>query len=435
MKFDIFLAALQARYRLFLLIVGLTVLAATVVSLIMPKTYVATVSLLIDARDEQTLGNRATMSERERLGYIQTQIDILTGTQVARQVAKNLGLADKPTLQAKFLDETDGVGNIDDWLGQRLSKLVKVDTTQSSVVRLSFIAEDGDFAAQVANAFAQTFIETTLKLRTEPARQASVWFDEQVAGLRQNLELAQRRLGEFQQEKGIVATDERYELETARMVDMANQSARIQGRGEDAIGGNLARAEARLRELSVEYGLRHPQYLQQKALVESLREKMITTPRQRDANGNRIAGGLGGALEAQRERLLKLKVVRGELAMLLYDVEIAQRTYDGAMQRLMATRLESRARQTSVSLLDPATAPNKPFRPKVALNIAMALVGGLALGLCVVYLLELRDQRVRRADDLTADPEVPLLVMLSRWEPIRPALTAPSRPYRLPKTT
>lgn len=433
MNFALFVAALRARLRLFLLIVGLTVLAATIVSLLMPKTYVASVALLIDARDEQSLGGRPSMSERERLGYLQTQVDILTGSQVARLVASRLALADDPKTQAQFTRETGGVGEIDDWLGHALLQQVKVDTSQSSVVRLTYSDEKAAFAARAANAFAQAFIDITLKLRTEPARQASLWFDDQVAGLRQNLVTAQRRLAEFQQEKGIITTDERYDLESARLVELANQAARTQGRREDAVGGSLLRAEARLRELSVEFGERHPQYLQQKALVDSLREKLISTPRWRESNAA-SRSNLMETLEAQRERLLNLKVARGELAMLSHDVDIAQRSYDAAMQRLMATRLESRASQTSVSLLEPATVPAKPFRPRIALNIALALVAGLGLGLSVVYLLELFDQRVRRGSDLASDPDIPLLAVLSHWAPARPALTAPGSgsPYRLP---
>jgi uncharacterized protein involved in exopolysaccharide biosynthesis len=434
MNFTLFLAALGARWRLFLLIVGLTVTAATVVSFLLPKTYVATAALLIDARDEQSLGGRAALSERERLGYLQTQVDILTGTQVARLVASRLALADDAKTRALFAKETGGVGDIEDWLGQALLQQVKVDTSQSSVVRLTYSDESAAFAARAANAFAQAFIDITLKLRTEPARQASLWFDDQVAGLRQNLVLAQRRLAEFQQEKGIITTDERYDLESARMVELANQAARTQGRSEDAIGGSLMRAEARLRELSVEYGERHPQYLQQKALVDALREKMISTPRFRE-NSAGSRSNLMETLEAQRERLLKLKVARGELAMLSHDVDIAQRSYEAAMQRLMTTRLESRANQSSVSLLEPATVPAKPFRPRIALNIALALVAGLGLGFSVVYLLELFDQRVRRGSDLASDPDIPLLAVLSHWESARPAaLTAPGggNPYRLP---
>ena len=94
----------------------------------------------------------------------------------------------------------------------------------------------------------------------------------------------------------------------------------------------------------------------------------------------------------------------------------AQRTYDDAMQRQMASGLESRASQTNVSILDAATVPNKPTRPRVALNIALSVVVGILLAMTVVYLLEMFDQRVRWLSDLDSDPQVPLLGVLNKWD-------------------
>jgi succinoglycan biosynthesis transport protein ExoP len=52
-----FLLALRARFGVFVLVLTATVLAAAVVSFLLPKTYKATVSLLVDAKDEQSLNN------------------------------------------------------------------------------------------------------------------------------------------------------------------------------------------------------------------------------------------------------------------------------------------------------------------------------------------------------------------------------------------
>lgn len=423
MKSDLFFSALIARYRLFLLIVAATVAAATAVSLVLPKTYIATVSLLMDARDEQSLRDRVGPPERERQGYLQTQVDILTGHQVARRVVAELKLASDPLRQAAFEADTGGTGSIEDWLAQKLLKEVKVDTSQSSVVRLSFASPDAQFSVQAANTFAQVYVDTVLKLRTEPNRQASVWFNEQLKALRGNLEQAQKRLAQYQQEKGIVSVDERYDIETARLGDLANRVARNQGTAQDPTVGELARAEARLREMSGELGVMHPDYLHQKTLVNGLREKLASDTRSA-ASDDQLVGTrnharnsrLMAAMEAQRDRVLQLKVARSELAVLGHDVELAQHTYDAAMQRQMASGIDSQASQTNVAILDAATLPNKPARPRIALNIGLSVVVGILLAMTVVYLLEMFDQRVRRLSDLDGDPQVPLLGVLNKWD-------------------
>ena len=64
--------------------------------------------------------------------------------------------------------------------------------------------------------------------RVEPARQSATWLDEQSKVLRVNLEQAQSRLSKFQQEKGIVVSDERLDQETARYNALITQLALAQ---------------------------------------------------------------------------------------------------------------------------------------------------------------------------------------------------------------
>ena len=87
MNLNLFFSALRARFGVFALVLLTTVLAATVVSLLLPKTYRSTASLLVDAyKDEQSL-TTVLIPQRERINYIQTQMDIITSKRVAQSGA------------------------------------------------------------------------------------------------------------------------------------------------------------------------------------------------------------------------------------------------------------------------------------------------------------------------------------------------------------
>src|SRR5258708_7630758 len=92
------LLALRARLRIFFLVLAITVVAAAAISLVMPKTYRASVSLLVDAKDEQSLSGSgpplAFNMPAERMSYLQTQADIVGSRKVALAVVRNLGLAE-----------------------------------------------------------------------------------------------------------------------------------------------------------------------------------------------------------------------------------------------------------------------------------------------------------------------------------------------------
>ena len=61
-----FILALGARRKAFFVALVATIVTAIAVALIVPKKYVATASLMMDARDEQTMSRRAAVAARAR---------------------------------------------------------------------------------------------------------------------------------------------------------------------------------------------------------------------------------------------------------------------------------------------------------------------------------------------------------------------------------
>jgi chain length determinant protein EpsF len=462
MSLQLFFAALRARFGAFCLVLAATVLAAAAVSLALPKSYEARALLLVDAsREEQSLSN-VLVPPRERIGYMQTQTDILTSERVAHRVVRDLGLAQDPALREAFA-EADGTGSIEIWLAETLRKKLEVETSQSNVIQLGYASPDPGFSARVVNGFAEAYVDTMLELRVEPTRRAALWFDEQLKSLRANLEDTQQRLTRYHRQEGIISADERYDVENARLAELSAQLVKAEEQTIDlrtrerqaraalgdgglarlpdvlaseavrALKADLARGEAALGELDTQYGPRHPQYLRRSAEIRELRARLA-------AEAGRVVAGianarrqaeqrqtqLAAALAAQRAHLLEMKASRNQLAVLTRDVETAQRTYETALQRAVVSQVESRASQTNVALLNPAVAPRKPSRPKVVLNIALALAAGTLLGAGLVVLLEMFERRVHTRGDLIEGTGVALLGELSAWRPARGRLARPS---------
>jgi len=447
-----FLLALRARFGVFAISLIATVVAATVVSFLLPKTYRATTSLLIDAKEEQSMSNvPPSFYPQEKLSYLQTQVDIIMSQRVARRVGQDMKLAQNPEMQAAF-KKTGGEGTIEDWLAENLLRKLKVETSQSNIINVSFSSSDPRFTARVADAFARAYVDTMLELRVEPTRQAAEWFDEQLKSLRANLESAQAKLTNYLQREGIVSADERLDVDSTRLAALSDQvvkaqeqtsqwNARERQAREFLKSGSLDRlpdildnpfiqrlktdlhqGEAKLRELAAQYGSNYPQYQRQLSENGSLRQKL-------DAEMKKVVAGIENsarqsrqreadvtnAMAAQRARLLELKENRNEFTVLRRNVESAERAYDTAMQRHVVSQVESRASQTNVTVLNAAAVPGKPTQPKIALNIALSVVVGTMLGVAIVLLMEMLDRRVRSRSDL--DLGVPLLVVLDTWRP------------------
>ena len=449
-----YILALGARRKAFFVALIATIVTAIAVALIVPKKYVATASLMMDARDEQTM-SPARLTPRERATHLQTQVDLLMSNRISTQVARDLKLAQRPGVREAWEQDTGGLGSIDEWIAEGLREKLEIDTSVSSLVLVGFSSDDPKFAAEVANGFAKAYLDTVLQLRTEPTREAAKWFDEQLKTLRTQVTQAQSRLNSYQKQKGILAEDARLDVESTRLAELSTQLMVARNATYDALSRykqatevvesgvspeaipdvlsnahlnalkvDLSRIEGRLEQESAVLGPNHPQYLRTTAEVQALRERLKSETRKLVAGlGNAVQqsrkreADLQTAIEAQNQRLLNVKDYRIDMAAMTRDIEAAQRSYDAVLTRYMTNKIDATANTTNVMLLSPASEPIKPVHPKVGLIAGLSVVLGLLLAAGIVYVLEMLDRRVRSRYDLESRLAVPSLGRLSKWQP------------------
>jgi chain length determinant protein EpsF len=456
MNLQLFLSALRARFRIFALVLIVTVVAAVAASMLMPKTYKATMSLLLDpAREQQslTMPDSYTPPRERAVGYLQTQMGIIKSDKVARKVVQDLRLAERPKVRESF-ERSEYQGPIEEWLAQGLLRGLKVETSQSNIINITYSSGDPKLAADVANAFGTRYIDTVLEFRVEPSRRTALWFDDQLKSLRASLEQAQAKLTAYHQQHGILSADERLDVGSSRLAELSAQVMRVQDTTLDLktreqqareamqagslaslpdvlanpaiqrLNADLQAGEARLQELAGQYGPRYPTYQRQLADNRAMRERLEAEMRKvvagivnaRNQSSQREAE-LRAAMAAQHARLLQMKHGRNELAVLARNVETAQRTYEAAAQRAVISQVESRASLTNVSVLDSAVTPLQPASPRMGLNVALAIVVGTMLALGIATLIEMFDRRVRSGYDLANEYNVPVLGALNTEQP------------------
>lgn len=468
MSFTQVFQILLARWKIAVAVLVVTVGAAYGVSILLPKSYTATTTLIVDFQGMDPITGAVINAQQLLPGYMATQVDIIKSHAVAVRVVDDMKLTESPDLRESYQESTEGKGNIRDWTADLILTGLSVEPSrQSNAIWVGYTSADPDFAAQTANSFARAFMATNLELRTEPARQNAAWFEEQLKGLRENLEKSQAKLSAVQQAKGIFASDaQTRDLENAKLAELSSQlvlaqahvseaqshqqellDARAAGRSLESlpeiIGNSLvvnlktsiASSEAKLADLAHREGRNHPEYLSAKAELESLREKLkfeiehvvnginteLTIAKQREAR-------LRATIAAEKQKVLELGSQRDEVAVLTREVESAQRSYDEAMLRFTQTRLQGEANQTNIAILNPAVPPLEPSFPKVLLNVALAGMLGLILALLAALGLEMMDRRVRGIEDLEFALDLPVLGLLPGGDGGRPQLKGPSVP-------
>ena len=446
MSFARLFSILRARWW-----VGLSVLVASVVitflvCLALPARYTAVASVLIDGKPDPLTS--ALTGGTGGPAFVATQIDVIQSDRVGTRVVRDLRLTENPLVQSQWQADTKGQGSIEAWLSDSLRRSLEVAPSSlgSNIINVSYRAQDPRFASALANAFVQAYIATSLELRVDPARQYSTFFDTRSKEARDALERAQSKLTDFQREKGIIVTDERMDIENSRLGELSSQLVALQsvatesGSRAKAAGGSadqmsevlnngvisgmkseLAHSEAKLQELNSRYGENHPQVIELKANLAELRQRM-------NAEIARVTGGfkvsnsinrqreseLRGALDAQRATVLRLRNVKDQGAVLMRDVESAQRAYDSVLTRLTSSSLESLSTQSSAFALSQATPPVASSFPKVFLSVLAAAVIGTLIGVILMLLMEILDRRVRVGEDVTETLGLPIIGVIPR---------------------
>ncbi len=438
-----FLLILRARWMIALLAFALTVATTVAVSLYLPKQYTASAAVVLDVRSPDPVSG-LMLQGMMGSGYMATQVDIINSDRVAQAVVKNLRMESSPAVQAQWQEATQGKGLLRDWLAAALQKSLDVKPSrESNVININYTGADPEFAAAIANAFAQAYMDVNLDLRVAPARQFATFFEEQTKTARGRLEAAQQALSDYQQANGITSADERMDFETAKLNETSSQLTGVQALTTDSqskrqnskadtvaevmqsplinsLKADIARLEARITETSGNLGKNHPQIQRSEAELATLKSQLDAEIRKITASidttyqvGKQREAQLQGALAAQKARVLELNKQRDELNVLRRDIESAQRAFEIVSQRASQTNIESQTNQTNIAVLNPAIAPPAPSKPRVLINVLVSMFLGTLFGVGLALLLELMNRRVRSTDDLVEALELPVLGAIS----------------------
>ena len=448
----IVLRARRVSALLTLLIVASVVVGVTFA---LPKRYTAEAVVLLDVKSTDPIAG-IVLPGMSSSTYMSTQVGVIQSQRVLERAVKDLRLDQDPKFREQWLDATQGRGDLNTWLVSLLSPSLQIRPTRdANLISVSFTAREPDLASALTNAVVKAYIATSVDLRVEPAREYSSFFDERAIKAREALESAQSRLSAFQRERGIVATDERLDTESTKLSELTSQMVALQAVADESsskqrqssrtadtmqevlsnplilsLNGDYARQEARLNEMMVRLGGSHPSVVELKASMAQLRSRIVT-------ESQRVITGLGtnnsvnvarlrqlqGDIDAQRTKLLKLKVERDEAAVLQRNIASAQQTYDTVTTRFNLTNLESQSTQTNVSVLKNATPPLLPSGPRALLNTLAGLVLGALLGIAMALVRERIDPRLRSDEAIFQRMGQPLVGHLPVWtRPENPGL-------------
>jgi len=455
--------ALKYRFLIIGCFLGALVIGATL-TLLMTPIYTAQATLQIDREaariiESEDVAPRENMMQGEE--FFQTQYGLIRSRSLAERVIESLGLASSDgTLEAMGVEAPEAGGTASAQAALRRAaalKAIQENLTVSPVRGSRLVAVGYDnpnpvVAARIANGFAENFIQANLDRKFESSSYARQFLEERIAQTKERLESAERQLVAYAANQQIINVGEPSEgaasggatesLTSSNLVALNAALART--RAERVAAEERWRSASNAALMTLPDVLQNPtvqRLTEQRALLDAEYQQKLSIyqpdypemvqlkARIDEADGQiqTIAGNIRTSIRSQyeiaasQERSLQAQVNRltGDVLdlrdrsiqynILQRELDTTRTLYEALLQRYKEVGVTGGVTANNISIVDLATPPLKPSKPNLLLNMVLAALLGLGLGVLAALVLEALDETLATPDDVEKKLGVPVL--------------------------
>lgn len=454
--------AMRWRYAILGSVVA-CVLIGLVVTLLMTPKYTATSTVEI-ARESnkvtsfQAVEREASIADQE---FYQTQYGLLRARSLAERVATRLNLVNDPAFFKMYRAQDAANPAFQTINGryaaagraerQRIAGKVLLDNLAidperlSRLVNIAFTSPDPQFAAKVANAWAENFIQSNLERKGQATSYGLAALQRELAQQKAKLDESQRQLVAYASaeriinlppqgaggERSLVADDlaainAALAEATADRIKAEAQNSQAGRGGASALAlanttiGGLRQRRA---ELAAEYERMMAQFTPEYPAAQAIRSQINDLDQSIRREEQRVNNSLNSDYRQAlaRENQLKARVDelksgyldmrRRSIQYNIYQQEVDSNRalYDGLLQRFKEIGVAGDVGVNNVSIVDAADVPKKPSSPRKMLNLAVSVLAGLLLGVALALGLEQIADSIEDPTELERRLGLPLL--------------------------
>ncbi len=391
--------------------------------------------LALDARKVQVLPLDTVVSRLpQESPVLRTELDVIASRGMAERVLEKMGEAAPPdaerSLRSRLFGTSDAAiedpgrrAAVDDLLdGLRVS-----NDGRSFTIVIAYNHVDPVRAADVANAFAEVYLEQITAAQTSATRDAGEWLGRRLDALRRRLEISENNVQAFRRSAGLIEaggatlqeqrlnalTAELASARTARAAAEARFSAALDPTGGDVrtdlfdgpalqtLRRDLAAAERALDEIERSGALKSPE-------IPALRWRVASIGRQIVAEIARMRAALAdeaeiarrkesdlaaAAAEAERE-LGRVKAAGVQLDQLEREARADRTLYESFLTRYKQTVEQEGLSAPEARIISRAEPPRTPSTRRMPV-VVLAIGAGAGLGVALAFLQDRLDRRIR----------------------------------------
>jgi succinoglycan biosynthesis transport protein ExoP len=439
----------------------IVVIATMVGTLTMEPVYRGTVSVQINKENPQVMDFKEIFSVNMwDQDYYQTQYKVLESRSLANRVIQNLKLSEHPEFQARpessiqklkkgLLNPVFGLFTF--WekspsqkdsaetkkqtalINQFLSRLKIEPVRNSRLVKIHFDSNYPELCAQVPNTLASLYIQQNVEGRFIATEQVREWLSRQLEDLKAKVERADEALQDFGSKHDIISLDEKENVTVQRLNELNESLTKAEAdrmakealykqtkdRNFDSLPPILEnklivdmkqahiQLEAQYMKLSGTFKPDYPEMVRLKSQMESLQKRMeleigkIVAGIRNDYDlSARKETLLRHAFDQQKARVMEMKERSIQYNILKREADTNRELYKGLLQRMKEAGVAAGFTVSNIQVLDKAEVPARPYKPNKQLNLLLAVVVGLFLGVGLAFFFEYLDNTVKTPEDI-----------------------------------
>ena len=374
--------------------------------------------------------------------FYATQVEIITSRDMARRVIKRLALHDDP--------EWTGVADLPLALSKLVSATLRKDT---GIIEVSVTGPDPRKAVDLANAFAQEYVQRNIDLGSAAVAQVVADLQKQIEPIRHEIELAEKLRYGIAEEQQLFAPENEKEIYGETLKTFQNELTEVQIGLTEAVGVITALEDIRrsggdpltIRQIGENPGVR-TLVEQQNILakdVEGLRVKYRPGASELKETESQLARvredlakqivSIEGQFRAEvllntakakrleeqlarvKEESLKTGKKTSAYDIAKTDVETRRKVYDSLLQSVNQISLQASVLNNNLTVLDAAIVPTAPIAPRTRLNLAIGAMIGMMLGIGSAFFLDYLDNTIKSSDDIEQILRLNLLSVIPRY--------------------
>jgi succinoglycan biosynthesis transport protein ExoP len=421
--------------------------------------------------------------------YFQTQSDIIKSRAVAERVVERLGLypprqkdeapaADRSSVKNTSLSVAlrEWTAELSSWLPEELRPAPSVvldeegrrealisntlsgvslsGGTESEVLIIGYASVDPRKAAELANAFAEAYIDFIRESRVSAVQQATSWLGRRIEELRNKVVKSEGVLREYQAREDLVDTVKREQIISAKLGTLTAELIKAQSRrGEaethykqiksavernsgpdyESVAGVMdsvtvleahrakVNQERVVAELSERYGNKHPRLISARAELQEAIRRLKAEVR-KAIDGARKEFEAAATQEVQFRNMIKqqqneMRDISGktfELKQLEQEVEANRQLYETYLARFKESDVADEYDAANAKIIDRALVPTAPFKPNRTRVVGIAVAIGICIGVLITFMREHMNNTFKTKEEIEERLGLPVIGVLPR---------------------